>query len=48
MYKFLEQDSAYGDLAAGEVLVGMASRSKSSVVRIVEKMMRQAESAASR
>jgi len=43
MERWLEQDSAYGDLAAGEVLIGMASRSKSPIVRIVEKMMSEAE-----
>jgi len=43
MEKWLEQDAAYGDLAAGEVLIGMASRSKSPIVRIVEKMMSSAE-----
>ena len=48
MEKWLEQDTAYGDLAAGEVLIGMASRSKSPIVRIVEKMMSEAEYATSR
>lgn len=43
MNRWLDQDETYGDLAAGEVLIGMASRSKSSVVRIVEKMMSEAE-----
>lgn len=43
MEKWLEQDSTYGDLSAGEVLVGMASRSKSPVVRIVENMISRAE-----
>ena len=43
MERWLEQDSTYGDLAAGEVLIGMASRSKSPIVRIVEKMASEAE-----
>ena len=43
MERWFEQDSTYGDLAAGEVLIGMASRSKSPIVRIVEKMMSDAE-----
>lgn len=43
MYKWLEQDQSYGDLAVGEVLIGMASRSKSPVVRIVEKFASDAE-----
>ena len=43
MERWFEQDSTYGDLAAGEVLIGMASRSKSPIVRIVEKMMSEAE-----
>lgn len=48
MKKWLEQDYKYGDLAAGEVLVGMASRSKSPIVRIVEQMMSKAEYETSR
>lgn len=43
MERWLEQDQSYGDLAAGEVLIGMASRSKSPIVRIVEKMISEAE-----
>ena len=43
MERWFDQDSTYGDLAAGEVLIGMASRSKSPIVRIVEKMMSEAE-----
>jgi len=43
MERWFEQDSTYGDLAAGEVLIGMASRSKSPIVRIVEKMVSEAE-----
>lgn len=43
MERWFEQDSTYGDLAAGEVLIGMASRSKSPIVRIVEKMISEAE-----
>lgn len=43
MERWFEQDSTYGDLSAGEVLIGMASRSKSPIVRIVEKMMSEAE-----
>lgn len=43
MEHWLDQDVAYGDLAAGEVIIGMASRSKSPIVRIVEKMMSDAE-----
>lgn len=48
MEKWLEQDQSYGDLAAGEVIIGMASRSKSPIVRIVEKMMSEAEYTTSR
>ena len=48
MNKWIEQDSAYGDLSAGEVLIGMASRSKSPIVRIVEKFASQADYATSR
>ena len=43
MERWLEQDSSYGDLAGGEVIIGMASRSKSPVVRIVEQMISAAE-----
>jgi hypothetical protein len=43
MEHWLDQDVAYGDLSAGEVIIGMASRSKSPIVRIVEKMMSDAE-----
>lgn len=43
MERWFEQDSSYGDLSAGEVLIGMASRSKSPIVRIVEKMISEAE-----
>lgn len=48
MERWLEQDFAYGDLAAGEVIIGMASRSKSPIVRIVEQMASAAEYAAHR
>jgi len=48
MEKWLEQDQAYGDLAAGEVIIGIASRSKSPIVRIVEKMASEAEYTTSR
>jgi len=48
MTKWIEQDRAYGDLAGGEVIIGMASRSKSPIVRIVEKFMSEAEYDASR
>lgn len=48
MERWLEQDFAYGDLAAGEVIIGMASRSKSPIVRIVEHMASAAEYAAHR
>lgn len=43
MKKWLYQDTAYGDLAAGEVVLGMASRSNSDIIRIVEKMMSDVE-----
>lgn len=43
MERWLEQDMSYGDLAFGEVIIGMASRSKSPIVRIVEKMMSDSE-----
>ena len=43
MKTWLYQDTAYGDLAAGEVIIGLASRSRSSVVRIVEKMISDVE-----
>lgn len=37
---FLDQDTRYGDLQAGEVLIGMASRSKSPLVRIVQNIIK--------
>lgn len=43
MMHWIDQDSNYGDINAAEVLIGMASRSSSPVVRIVEKMMSEAE-----
>ena len=43
MRKWLDQDTAYGDLAAGELVLGMASRSKSPIVRIIEKMISDVE-----
>lgn len=43
MKTWLYQDTAYGDLAAGEVVIGMASRSRSPIVRIIEKMMSDTE-----
>lgn len=43
MKKWLYQDTAYGDLAAGEIVLGMASRSRSSIVRIMEKMISDVE-----
>lgn len=48
MERWLEQDSTYGDLSTGEVLIGMASRSKSPIVRIVEHMASSAEYASHR
>ena len=43
MKKWLHQDTAYGDLAAGEVVIGMASRSRSPIINIVEKMISDVE-----
>ena len=43
MMRWIEQDTLYGDLAAGEIALGMASRSRSSVINIVEKMMSDME-----
>lgn len=43
MKKWLYQDTAYGDLAAGEVVLGMASRSRSPIVNIIEKMISDIE-----
>ena len=43
MKTWLYQDTAYGDIKAAEVVIGMASRSKSPIVRIVEKMMSDVE-----
>ena len=43
MIRWIEQDTAYGDLAVGEIALGMASRSRSSVINIVEKMMSDIE-----
>lgn len=43
MKTWLHQDTIYGDLAAGEVIIGMASRSKSPIVRIIEKMISDVE-----
>lgn len=48
MERWLDQDTAYGDLAFGEVMIGIASRSKSPIVRIVEKLMSKAEFQAGR
>ena len=39
LYKWVDQDTKYGDLASGEVLVGMASRSKSNLVKVVNKII---------
>lgn len=39
LYKWVDQDTKYGDLAQGEVLVGMASRSKSNLVKVVNKII---------
>ena len=43
MKTWLYQDTAYGDINASEVVIGMASRSKSPIVRIIEKMMSDTE-----
>ena len=43
MIRWIEQDTVYGDLAVGEIAIGMASRSRSSVINIVEKMMSDIE-----
>lgn len=43
MMRWIEQDTLYGDLAAGEIALGMASRSRSSVINIVEKIMSDME-----
>ena len=48
MERWLDQDTAYGDLAFGEVMIGIASRSKSPIVRIVEKLISKAEFQAGR
>lgn len=48
MEHWLEQDYTYGDLVLGEVIIGMASRSKSPIVRIVEHMTSAAEFASHR
>lgn len=48
MEAFLEQDRRYGDLAAGELVLGMASRSRSPIIRIVERMMTKSELARDR
>lgn len=43
MLHWLHQDTAYGDLQSGEIVFGMASRSRSPIVRIIEKMMSDVE-----
>lgn len=43
MKHWLYQDTLYGDLQAGEVIFGMASRSRSPIIRIIEKMMSDVE-----
>ena len=43
MIRWIEQDTVYGDLAVGEIALGMASRSRSSIINIVEKMMSDIE-----
>ena len=43
MKHWLYQDSLYGDLQAGELIFGMASRSRSPIVRIIEKMISDTE-----
>lgn len=43
MKHWLYQDCLYGDLQAGELIFGMASRSRSPIVRIIEKMMSDVE-----
>ena len=43
MIRWIEQDTVYGDLAVGEIVLGMSSRSRSSVINIVEKMMSDIE-----
>lgn len=42
-HRWLEQDMTTGDLATGEVLIGMASRSKSSIIKIADWVSFQAE-----
>lgn len=37
--RFLKQDAQYGNLAAGEVVIGMASRSKSPVIRVIDSII---------
>lgn len=41
--RFLSQDAQYGNLASGEIIVGMASRSKSPVVRIIDSIIQDTE-----
>lgn len=43
MKHWLYQDCIYGDLQAGELIFGMASRSRSPIIRIMEKMMSDVE-----
>lgn len=43
MLTWLDQDTKYGDLQAGEIVWGLASRSRSPIVRIIEKMMSDVE-----
>lgn len=43
MKKWLAQDTAYGDLQIGELVIGMASRSRSPIIRIMEKMISDVE-----
>ena len=43
MKSWLDQDTIYGDIAAGEVAIGMASRSRSDIIRIVEKVISDTE-----
>ena len=43
MIKWIEQDTIYGDLAAGEIALGMASRSRSPIINIIEKVISDIE-----
>lgn len=41
--RFLLQDAQYGNLASGEIIVGMASRSKSPVIHVIDSIIQDTE-----